>query len=339
MTRQSKYPEKFRLEATKLVVEEGYTLKQAAKQLGVTDWSIRLWIKKFRESGQLASKDTPQPKADDYRALYSPRLVDRASRGRGICVSSNEMYPRNFYHFTVQHLSGLYAALDKMGQGNERSVPIFYGGPYHRLVSSFSKLPIRSVEETPSDSLVSTPATSNDYLMQVSRVLNGSVLSRPKQRHILIIQRRKNRVIQNIRLLVNALVPLAPVKVHVFDKMSFDQQVFCVRSAKAVVCAHGAALTHMMFANQCTPFVEVRPFGFQWGGFGRLADLFGHPLLSIECGALGHEHTMLGKDWACGNVEAYESVRDLVWKDKHVRRIVRDVPWQNDDIESIAQWL
>ena len=267
------------------------------------------------------------------------RLTDRTSTVRGICVSSDRMYPRNFYHFTVQHLSGLYAALVAMGQEYERSVPIFYDGPYHCLVSPFSKLPVRPVEEAPLDSLFSTPDMDNQYLMSVSRVLNGSVLSRSEQRYILIIQRQKNRIIKNIRLLVNALASLAPVKVRVFDRMSFEQQVLSVRSAKAVVCAHGAALTHMMFASQCTPFVEIRPFAFQWGGYGRLADLFGHPLLSIEHAPLGHERNTLDKDWKCGNIETCRSIRDLVWKDKHVRRLVRDVPRLNADVDRISRWL
>ncbi len=69
MAKSKRYSREFKLEATRLVVEHGYTFKEAAKRLGATDWSIRQWVQKFRQGGQLPSADTPQPEADEMRRL------------------------------------------------------------------------------------------------------------------------------------------------------------------------------------------------------------------------------------------------------------------------------
>jgi hypothetical protein len=251
------------------------------------------------------------------------------------------MYPSNFYHFTAQHLPGIYAALVMMGQEGERSLPIFYDGPFHRLVTPFSKLPVCPVGDAPSNTIYVAPQLGNQYLMPVAQVLSDSVLSQPRERYILVIQRERNRVIQNIDLLVDALTCLAPVKVCTFDQMSFEEQVCCIRSARAVICAHGAALTHMMFANQATPFVEIRPFGFSWSGYRRLADLFGHSLLSLESKPTQQERDALviGLKHRQKEFESPTRLRDLVRINKHVRRLVRNVPRVRADVGSILQWL
>ena len=63
------FSQEFKLEAAKLVVEHGYTYKEAAQRLGTTDWSIRQWVKQFRQSGELSPKGTPQPEAEELRRL------------------------------------------------------------------------------------------------------------------------------------------------------------------------------------------------------------------------------------------------------------------------------
>ena len=67
MAKKMHYSNEFRLQAAKLVVESGYTYKEAAQRLGVTDWSIRYWVEKFRKDGQLPPKGAPQPEADEFR--------------------------------------------------------------------------------------------------------------------------------------------------------------------------------------------------------------------------------------------------------------------------------
>lgn len=69
MAKNKRYSREFKLEAARLVIEHGYTFKEAAKRLGATDWSIRQWVQKFRQSGELPPKGTAQPEADEFRRL------------------------------------------------------------------------------------------------------------------------------------------------------------------------------------------------------------------------------------------------------------------------------
>ena len=69
MPKGNRYSREFKLEAARLVVEHGYTFKEAAQRLGTTDWSIRQWVQKFRQSGDLAPAGAPQPEADELRRL------------------------------------------------------------------------------------------------------------------------------------------------------------------------------------------------------------------------------------------------------------------------------
>ena len=69
MAKYRKYSKDFRLQAAKLVTEQGYSYEQAAKQLGTTGWSVRNWIRKFQQTGELPSKKESQPKIDEIRQL------------------------------------------------------------------------------------------------------------------------------------------------------------------------------------------------------------------------------------------------------------------------------
>ena len=69
MAKRQRYSREFKLEAARLVVEHGYTFKEAAGRLGATDWSIRQWVNQFRKTGALSAKGAPQPEADEMRRL------------------------------------------------------------------------------------------------------------------------------------------------------------------------------------------------------------------------------------------------------------------------------
>ena len=69
MGKRKQYSNEFKVEAARLVVEHGYTFKEAAKRLGTTDWSIRQWVQKFQKNGQIPPAGTPQPEADEMRRL------------------------------------------------------------------------------------------------------------------------------------------------------------------------------------------------------------------------------------------------------------------------------
>ena len=69
MTKYRRYSKEFKLQAAKLVTEQGYSYDQAGKQLGTTGWSVRNWILKFQQTGELPSKKESQPKVDEVRQL------------------------------------------------------------------------------------------------------------------------------------------------------------------------------------------------------------------------------------------------------------------------------
>ena len=69
MAKYRKYSKEFKLQAARLVTEQGYSYEQAAKRLGATGWSIRNWAQKFRQTGELPAQNETQPKADELREL------------------------------------------------------------------------------------------------------------------------------------------------------------------------------------------------------------------------------------------------------------------------------
>jgi transposase len=69
MAKYRKYSKEFKLQAARMVTEQGYSYEQAAKRLGATGWSIRNWVQKFRQTGELPDKSETQPKADELRQL------------------------------------------------------------------------------------------------------------------------------------------------------------------------------------------------------------------------------------------------------------------------------
>jgi len=69
MAKYRKYSKEFKLQAARLVTEQGYSYELAAKRLGATGWSIRNWVQKFRQAGELPAQSETQPKADELRQL------------------------------------------------------------------------------------------------------------------------------------------------------------------------------------------------------------------------------------------------------------------------------
>jgi len=69
MTKYRKYSKEFKLQAARLVTEQVYSYEQAAQRLGATGWSIRNWVQKFRQTGELPAKSETQPKVDELRQL------------------------------------------------------------------------------------------------------------------------------------------------------------------------------------------------------------------------------------------------------------------------------
>ena len=64
-----RYSQEFKLQASKLVVEGGYTYAKAAERLGVSVWSLRDWVRSFREKGDLPGANERVPMAEELKSL------------------------------------------------------------------------------------------------------------------------------------------------------------------------------------------------------------------------------------------------------------------------------
>jgi transposase len=69
MATRKSYSREFKLEAARLVVNRGYSIRQASERVGCNHWSLRDWIKKFQAEGALPSKDAPCAEAEEMKRL------------------------------------------------------------------------------------------------------------------------------------------------------------------------------------------------------------------------------------------------------------------------------
>ena len=64
-----RYEDAFKLQAARLVVEQGYSYRETALRLKTTESSIKSWVKKFRASGELPPLGQILPEAEELRQL------------------------------------------------------------------------------------------------------------------------------------------------------------------------------------------------------------------------------------------------------------------------------
>jgi transposase len=69
MSKRKRYNREFQIQACRLVIEQGYSLREASERLGPSSWTIRDWIKKYRATGELPSADQPVLEAEELKRL------------------------------------------------------------------------------------------------------------------------------------------------------------------------------------------------------------------------------------------------------------------------------
>jgi transposase-like protein len=65
----NRYKDEFKLQAAKLIVENGYTYAKASRKLGVSSCALRNWVKAFRKSGHLPPEGQVVPQAEELKQL------------------------------------------------------------------------------------------------------------------------------------------------------------------------------------------------------------------------------------------------------------------------------
>lgn len=67
--RGKRYPEEFKIEAVKQVVDKGFTMTDVAQRLGVTYKSLHAWVQKYKKpSGMRAAEETQQAEIRKLKA-------------------------------------------------------------------------------------------------------------------------------------------------------------------------------------------------------------------------------------------------------------------------------
>jgi len=69
MAQHKRYPKDFKLDAIRLVLEQGYSLKEAGAKMGVCSWSIGHWIRQFRGTGELDGIVKNMSPSDELKEL------------------------------------------------------------------------------------------------------------------------------------------------------------------------------------------------------------------------------------------------------------------------------
>ena len=69
MAKHKRYNKDFKLQAAQLVTEQGYSFREAGERLGVSAWSIRYWVQKFRQTGELPPENETVPTTDELKQL------------------------------------------------------------------------------------------------------------------------------------------------------------------------------------------------------------------------------------------------------------------------------
>ena len=61
LARRVTYPPELRRKAVRLVLEEGFDIELVTQQMGISESSLRLWLRRYREMGEEGLKDRPRP--------------------------------------------------------------------------------------------------------------------------------------------------------------------------------------------------------------------------------------------------------------------------------------
>jgi hypothetical protein len=181
----------------------------------------------------------------------------------------SKTYVNNFYHFVVQQLHGLY---QYSINNNYDTLNFYYDGPYVEIIKKIPFLNHFPLSLEPKDCLGVKPISTlhrdkqrKSSLLTYSNYLKELFLPQIKKtenKHVLIIQRAHNRIIENEEELLNNLKLFGELNVVILDNFSFISQIELIHNSKIIVAPHGAGLTHMLFASEGTQFIEIYSKGF-----------------------------------------------------------------------------
>jgi capsular polysaccharide biosynthesis protein len=149
-------------------------------------------------------------------------------------------------------------------------------------------------------------------------------------KHVLIAQRANNRIIKNDDELYWYLKSFGETKIVTLDSLSFVSQIEAMHNSKIVIAAHGAGLSHTLFASPGTIFIEIYSKGFNgyypYKDMARILDL---KWASLEANYSSWEYY---SDEDIEFIKSYQTNKDdkidskilLSREHSRLRRLIRD---------------
>lgn len=92
---RKKYSREFKLEAVKMVVEQGRTVREVGENLGVNETVLHRWKSKFIEDGELAFPGQGRLKPDDEELRRLRRELSKVKQERDILKKAMAYFARD----------------------------------------------------------------------------------------------------------------------------------------------------------------------------------------------------------------------------------------------------
>lgn len=93
--KNKRYPKEFKLEAIKLVTEQGLTQSEAAKNLGISQGVLGTWVRKFQANGFEAFPGSGKSMPEEQRIRDLEKKLKRVSMERDILKKAIGFFTEN----------------------------------------------------------------------------------------------------------------------------------------------------------------------------------------------------------------------------------------------------
>lgn len=207
---------------------------------------------------------------------YSSNLINRESvYSISSAISLINWHSDGVFHGTIEGLTRIVPYIDYLT--SKKYIYIIISNPRYKqntaekllMLLGFSKSRILYGKLYIKNLYIPTPfycvETSTPLLAEFSRILRSKMISKKcsisKIKFILIIQRSKNRIINDIDYLKEELIANFNYTVIVYnDTNSNLEEIYCwFTYASIVIGYHGSGLTNIYFCKENTTIIELSP--------------------------------------------------------------------------------
>jgi hypothetical protein len=236
---------------------------------------------------------------------------------------------------------------------NFESLNFYYDGPYTKIIKETPFLNLFPLSQAPEDCVPIKPIGTLDKdenghrkLVIYSDYLKSLFLPKiikNENKKILIAQRANNRIIKNDDELFWALKPFGDTNILTLDSLSFLSQIEAIHNSKIIIAAHGAGLTHMLFASPGTIVIEVYSKGFHgYYPYKNMARILNLKWSSVDANYSSWEYYS-AEDIKF--IESYPTEADgkidskilLSREHKRLRELVRDPRYVRCDVTEVTE--